>query len=138
MPLSARSPLSEGTDDPQLGLRPTSLLDLQDPKLRLRVQALTQLCKNEREKALAIYGFVKRLPLTRRVKLRAHTVYHPVGSCRMGKDERAVVQPDCRVRGMDGLRVADASIMPNIVGGNTNAPCIAIGERAAAFIRAQA
>lgn len=71
MALSARLPLAPGEDDPQLWLGPSSLLDLEDPKLRLRVHALTQLCKNEREKALAIYGFVKRLPLARRFKLRA-------------------------------------------------------------------
>ena len=70
MASSAHSPL-EGAEDPQRWLRATPLLDLQDPKLRLRVQALTQLCTTEREKAVAIYGFVKRLPLARRVKLRA-------------------------------------------------------------------
>ena len=66
-------PLPAGEDEPQLWLRPSPLLDLEDPKLRLRVHALTQLCKTEREKALAIYGYVKRLPLARRVKLRAPT-----------------------------------------------------------------
>jgi choline dehydrogenase-like flavoprotein len=63
-----------------------------------------------------------------------HTVYHPVGSCRMGSDERAVVDPELRVRGIDGLRVADASVMPSIVGGNTNAASIMIGERCAELI----
>lgn len=73
MALSARIPLPAGEDDPQLWLRPSALLDLEDPKLRLRVHALTQLCKNEREKALALYRYVKRLPLARRVKLRPLT-----------------------------------------------------------------
>ncbi|KAA1421927.1 FAD-binding protein [Nocardioides humilatus] len=60
-----------------------------------------------------------------------HSVYHPVGTCRMGSDERAVVDPQLRVLGVDGLRVADASVMPSITGGNTNAPSIMIGERCA-------
>ncbi|WP_454858921.1 GMC family oxidoreductase [Rhizobium binxianense] len=73
------------------------------------------------------------------VRSTVATVYHPVGTCKMGPahDPMAVVDPQLRVRGIAGLRIADASIMPSIVAGNTSAPAMMIGERAAAFIQAE-
>lgn len=73
--------------------------------------------------------------LERLIRARADTVYHPVGTCRMGSDEAAVCDPRLRVRGIEGLYIADASVMPRLIGGNTNAPSIMIGERCAAFVR---
>ena len=69
------------------------------------------------------------------IKNTLECVYHPVGTCRMGTDADAVVDAQLRVQGIEGLRVADASVMPRIVSGNTNAACIMIGEKAADLMR---
>jgi choline dehydrogenase len=97
--------------------------------------------------ALREWGAAERYPgpavdtpdaLRAYVRETAITYHHQVGTCKMGSDEASVVDPRLRVHGIEGLRVADASIMPMVTTGNTNAPSIMIGERAAEFLLADA
>jgi choline dehydrogenase len=97
--------------------------------------------------ALRDWGAVERYPgpsvdtaeaVRAYVRKTAITYHHQVGTCKMGIDAAAVVDPRLRVHGIEGLRVADASVMPMVTTGNTNAPSIMIGERAAEFLIADA
>ena len=82
-------------------------------------------------------GHVDDATLATFIREHAQTAFHPVGTCRMGSDDAAVVDSELRVRGLDGLRVVDASIMPRIIRGHTHAPTVMIAERAADLIQSQ-
>jgi choline dehydrogenase-like flavoprotein len=83
------------------------------------------------------YPFDDDAALERLIRARSDTIYHPVGTARMGSDAEAVCDPRLKVRGVDGLYISDASIMPKLISGNTNAPSMMIGERCAEFVRAE-
>ena len=72
------------------------------------------------------------------IRAHARTIFHPAGTCRMGSDAAAVVDPYLRVNGIEGLRVADCSVMPQLTSGNTNAPTMMIAGRAVQFVLADA
>jgi choline dehydrogenase len=94
--------------------------------------ALAQFAESEFLPGPTVQSDAELLDFARR---RGGTVYHPTSTCKMGTNAMAVVDPDLRVRGVTGLRVADASIMPTVVSGNTNAATIMIGERCAELVR---
>ena len=97
-----------------------------------------------RQRPIAPFVAAEVTPLDTDAEIDAHiratgiTVYHPIGTCRMGSDGDSVVDPECRVRGVETLRVVDASVMPDLIGGNINAVVIMIAEKAADMIRGRA
>ncbi|HEX8780606.1 MAG TPA: GMC oxidoreductase, partial [Nocardioides sp.] len=132
--LASADPLAPPVIDPDFLAEPDDLKVLVEGIEMIREVMNSPLTrghvKGEYEPGPALHGQA----LADEVLNRATTVYHPVGSVRMGVDDRAVVDPELKVRGIDGLRVADASIMPTITSGNTNAPSFMIGEKCAELI----
>jgi choline dehydrogenase-like flavoprotein len=139
----SRGEVRLASSDPRIAPRvnPNILTDPEDSAPLLRgLDLVRRLCDTP---AFAPYKATEVRPgrgARSEVELQAYlreataTVHHPVGSCRMGIDAMAVVDPDLKVRGVSSLRVVDASVFPGIVGGNTNAPIVMVAEKAAALI----
>jgi choline dehydrogenase len=142
----SRGSVTLASNDPEAApiIDPGLLSDERDMRTMLAALRLTREiggapALTEWRKAEALPGAAVRTEAQERDYLRRSTgtYFHPVGTCRLGIDERAVTDLELRVRGIDGLRVADASVMPSIPGANTNATVLAIAERAAAIIAGQ-
>ena len=132
------------SSDPQAPPRidPRFLSDQRDAEIMLKgVKMVRRILeapalKKYRHKELFAADVSSDEGLMNHIRTKADTIYHPVGTCKMGVDDMAVVDPQLRVRGLQGLRVVDASIMPTLIGGNTNAATIMIAEKAADMIGA--
>lgn len=124
------------------GIDPKFLSDERDLELmRAGVKTMQKILKANafggyRHQELYTAGMQTDEEIEQHIRSRADTIYHPVGTCKMGMDEMAVVDPQLRVHGLENLRVVDASIMPRLIGGNTNAPTFMIAEKAADMILA--
>jgi choline dehydrogenase len=133
--LASKDPLAAPRIDPALLADAVDIAPLlRGMRLARRLSQAAPLAQYQAHEVLPGPAVQDDAALTHYLRSAAGTVHHPVGSCRMGQDSMAVVDPNLRVRGVENLRVVDASIFPSIVGGNTNAPIVMVAERATDLI----
>ena len=134
--LQSSDPLADPGIDPKFLSDPRDLeVTIKGAKMTREILKAPALAKYRDKEMFDLSDDMSDADWEAHIRARADTIYHPVGTCKMGKDEMAVVDPQLRVHGLEGLRVIDASVMPKLIGGNTNAPTIMIAERAADMIR---
>ncbi len=137
--LNSADPMADPAIDPNYLSDERDLETLiEGARITRRILLAEPLAKYRHQELFGITDDMSDADWEQHIRARADTIYHPVGTCRMGTDEMAVVDPQLRVRGLDGLRVVDASIMPTLISGNTNAPTMMIAEKAADMICAHA
>ena len=139
--LRSADPLERAVIDPNYlgepGDRETLMAGLAIAERLLGMPALADTLDAGYIRPVGAEGLTSEERLAVALERHAHTLYHPVGTARMGTDPGSVVDERLRVRGVEGLRVADASVMPNVIRGHTNAPAIVIGERAVDLVLAE-
>ncbi len=135
--LNSADPLAPPMIDPQFLTERADLETLiKGAKITRGILEAPPLKKFREKELFGVHSAMTDPEWERIIRARADTVYHPVGTCKMGQDPMAVVDPALKVHGLEALRVVDASVMPLILGGNTNAATIMIAEKAADMIRA--
>jgi 4-pyridoxate dehydrogenase len=140
----SRGRVSLGSADPRAAMRIELKFLSDEDDLKVLRAGMRMAIDVGRQSPIAPYVDAEVTPLNTDAEIDAHiratgiTVYHPISTCRMGSDDGSVVDPECRVRGIEALRVVDASVMPDLIGGNINAVVIMIAEKAADMIRGRA
>ena len=137
--LASADPMAAPTIDPNFLAQDSDLTTLiKGAKMAREIMKTPPLAAYEHKELFGVRDGMTDADWANVIRARADTIYHPVGTCKMGVDDSAVVDPRLRVHGVQGLRVVDASVMPSVTSGNTNAPTIMIAERAADLIKADA
>jgi choline dehydrogenase-like flavoprotein len=135
--LNSANPMDAPGIDPKFLSDERDLAVMREGVKKMRKILQSPALAHYRNKEIYTEGMHTDAAIDAHIRGRADTIYHPVGTCKMGVDDMAVVDPQLRVYGLQNLRVVDASIMPRLIGGNTNAPTFMIAEKAADMILAQ-
>ena len=134
--LKSADPFDDPSIDPKFLSHPDDMQDMIDGYKKmmevLNTEPFSKYIKDHTQTPIDINNDKE---IEQALRTEADTVYHPVGTCKMGNDDMSVVDSNLKVRNVNGLRVVDASIMPTLIGGNTNAPTIMIGEKASDLIK---
>lgn len=133
--LRSANPADYPLIDPRFASVPGDFISLRDGIAEMCDIVTRRPFADHVKRSIDVEPFKGRSSLEAWLREKAETVYHPVGTCRMGADEASVVDPDMKVRGIDGLRVVDGSVMPTLISGNTNLPIMAMAEKIADDIR---
>lgn len=134
--LQSANPLADPGIDPRFLSDPRDLeTTIKGAKMARDILEAPAMAKYRKRELFGVKDNMTDAEWEHHIRARADTIYHPIGTCKMGTDDMAVVDSELKVHGLDGLRVVDASVMPTLIGGNTNAPTIMIAEKAADMIR---